>query len=227
MSKENEKTLKVYDKFAKIYLKQSINHSKNDQEKAKKKFEWLKAFCKQGFETLPPKAKVLEIGAADGENSKMLESLGFNVTASDVADDFLTAIKKQNLKTIKFNLLTDEFSQKYDGIFCWRVFVHFTKSDLELALSKIYEALNPNGRLICNVINIESKENINKGWFDFPGEYHMGAERFFQHYDESELIKMIKKAGFEIISLEKTGGKENNKWFCLVLEKPDQVNKRN
>lgn len=224
MSKENNKTLKVYDKFAKTYLKQSVEHSAKDPEKAKKKFEWVKNFCKQGFETLPEKARILEIGAANGENSKMLEEFGFDVTASDVADDFLTAIKKQGLKTIKFNLLTDSFSQKYDGVFCWRVFVHFTKSDLELALNKIYRALNPNGRLIFNVINTESKENINKGWYDFPGEYHMGAERFFQHYDRSELIEIVEKAGFKIITIEKTGGKENNKWFCLALEKPDKVN---
>lgn len=224
MSEENSKTLKVYDDLAKVYLKQTINHSKNDPEKAKKKFEWLKSFCKKGFGTLPEGSKVFEIGAADGLNSKMLESFGFDVTASDVADDFLAAIKEQNLKTIKFNLLTDDFPQKYDGIFCWRVFVHFTEKDLELALNKIYQALNINGRFVFNIINAESKENLNKGWYDFPGEYHMGAERFFQHYHESELIELINKVGFKIIALEKTGGKENNKWFCFVLEKSDKVN---
>ena len=74
--------------------------------------------------------------------------------------------------------------------------------------------------------NINTKENINKGWYDFPGEYHMGAERFFQHYSESELIKIIEKVGFKIIALEKTGDNEKNKWSCLVLEKPDKVNER-
>ena len=55
-----------------------------------------------------------------------MKSLGYNVTASDVADDFLKAIKKNGLEPIKFNVLEDDFIGKYFGIFCWRVFVHFS-----------------------------------------------------------------------------------------------------
>ena len=226
MSEENEKTLRVYDKLAKVYLRQSSSHAQQDPIKSKKKSEWLKNFCNKGFGSLAEHASILEIGAANGNDSKMLEELGFDITASDVADDFLEAIKKQNLKTIKFNVLTDDFPQKYDGILCWRVFVHFTKEDLTLALNKIYHALNLKGRLICNIINAESKENENKGWYDFPGEYHMGAERFFQHYSQSELVEIISKIGFKIVALEKNGGTLNDKWFCLVLEKPKAVSSK-
>lgn len=224
MSEENKKTLETYDKLAKLYLEQTKNHEKNDPEKAKRKAAWLENFCKKGFGGLGKGARILEIGAADGKNSKMLEKLGFEVTASDVAEDFLKVLRKSGLKTTKFNILTDVFEENFDGVLLWRVFVHFTQDDLKLALGKIFGALNFGGRVIFNIINADSEENINKGWFDFDGEYHMGAERFFQHYEESELKKIIKEAGFAIIDFEKNGGKKNDKWFCVVAEKPLPVN---
>lgn len=224
MSKENEETLKVYDVHAKTYLKQTVQHKKNDPEKAKKKALWLENFCKEGFSNLHVSAKIMEIGAADGENSIMLEKLGFKVTPSDVADDFLKAMQKKKLKPLKFNLLANEFPGKFDGIFCWRVFVHFTKEDFWRAMTKIFDALNFGGRAIFNVMNADSKDNENKGWYDFAGEYHMGAERFFQHFQEKELRENFEKIGFEIIKLEKTGGEKNDKWFCFVLEKSVPIN---
>ena len=84
-------------------------------------------------------AKILEIGAADGKASKYLERLGYDVTASDVAHDFRTALLKENLKTIKLNVLKDNIDSKYDGVLCWRVFVHFTKEDSLNANVTIYD----------------------------------------------------------------------------------------
>ena len=76
-----------------------------------------------------------------------MESLGFEVTASDTADDFIEATKKQGVDTIKFDALEDDFPEKYSGIFCWRVFVHFTKED---ALKIIKKALQQDK--YCDII---------------------------------------------------------------------------
>ena len=65
------------------------------------------------------------------------------MTASDVATDFLATLEARDLHPVKFNVLTDEFPGQYHGIFCWRVFVHFTPDDVLATLKKTYAALEP------------------------------------------------------------------------------------
>lgn len=218
MSIENKKTLEIYNKKAGTYLKTSIEHDNLNPEKAKNKRQKLEKFIKTNIETLPKNAKVFEIGSGDGTNAKYIQKLGYEVTASDVADDFVNATKNKGLKTIKFNVLEDKFAEKYSAILAWRVFVHFTKSDVLETLKKIYDALEKDGILIFNAINRETK-NLEEEWIDFPNEYHMGAERYYKYFTEEELNEIILNTGFEIHTFHKEGGENNNKWLVYVLKK--------
>lgn len=94
MSLENKKALDAYQKTASQYLANSIEHDSLDIAKAKRKKEKLQNFIRSSFSSIPAGSKILEIGSADGENAKYLQELGYNVTASDIADDFINAIKK-------------------------------------------------------------------------------------------------------------------------------------
>lgn len=173
---------------------------------------------RESFNGLPKKAKILEIGSADGNNAKILESLGFDVTASDVAPAFLEACRKQGLKTIKLNLLTDELPSGLHGILCWRVFVHFTREDIRLALERVYDALSPGGRFVFNVIDVATY-SCDSQWYDYPGEYKMGIERFFAYYKKEDILSLINKTPFVLVNdWHEHGG--HNYWFCFVLEKP-------
>lgn len=218
MSIENERTLEVYNKKAKTYLETSIKHDNLNPEKAKHKREQLEKFIKTNIETLPKGSKVFEIGSADGTNAKYIEKLGYEITASDIAEDFINSIKSKSLKAIKFNVLEDEFDEKYSAIFCWRVFVHFTKSDVSMVLKKVYNILEEGGLFIFNVINRETRE-VDEEWVDFPNEYHMGAERYYKYFYEEELNEIITKMGYKIYNFHKEGGENNNKWLVYVLRK--------
>ena len=147
-----------------------------------KKTNWLKDFCQKGFETLPKRARIFKISTADSFDSEILTSLGFNVVDNSIATT---------------DLLTNNLPRKYDGFLCWRVFAHFTKEDLELALNKIYQALNINGRLIFDI------------------DHH-----------EAKLIETISKTNFKIVDLKKFNDKNSSKWFCVVLEKSDKVDQK-
>ena len=72
----------------------------------------------------PKGAKIFEIGSADGVNAKYIKDLGYNITASDVTKDFIYETKSKGLDTIEFNVLEDDFKEKYSAVFCWRVLVH-------------------------------------------------------------------------------------------------------
>ena len=218
MSKENEKTLAVYKEKAHLYLNNSIEHDKLDPIRAKQKREKLEKLITSNFSSLPGHAKVFEIGSGDGSNAKFIQSLGFDVTASDTADEFIKATQDQGLKTIKFNALKDSFSEKYSAVFCWRVFVHFTKEDALNIIQKVYDTLEDNGIFIFNAMNREIKNTDNE-WVDFEGEYHMGAERYYHYFSQSDLDNIIQKTNFKIEDFHKDGGDNNNKWLVYVLRK--------
>ena len=217
MSIENEKTLATYDKTAQKYLENTIKHDLMKPERAKEKYEKLKEKIRVAFEPLARGSKILEVGSADGNNAKALESLGYDIIASDVAPAFILACEKQGLKTIKFNVLKDTFPSNLNGVLCWRVFVHFTREDIKLALNRIFNALESNGRLMFNVID-RATHDCDSEMKDFEGEYHMGAKRYYAYYRKEDIDELAKNAGFRIIDeWHENGG--HNDWWCFVLEK--------
>ena len=215
---ENKKTLEVYQKTAHLYLENSVEHDRLDPDKAKKKKEALEELIRISFESLPKGAKVFEIGSGDGTNAKYMESLGYDVTASDTADDFVEATRKQGLTTIKFDALEDDFPEKYFAVFCWRVFVHFTKEDALKIIKKVYNNLEENGIFVFNAINRETKE-VDNEWVDFEGEYHMGVERYYNYFRQDELDDIISQTDFHVQDFHTEGGKNKNKWLVYVLKK--------
>lgn len=218
MSIENKKTVEIYEEKAATYLKTTIEHDKLDPEKAKRKKEKLQNFIKENLEQFKKGSKVFEIGSADGENAKYIESLGYNITASDIADAFINETKSKVENTVKFNVLEDDFKDKYLAVLAWRVFVHFTKEDLDITLNKVHKALENGGVFIFNIMNRETKV-CDEEWVDFPNEYHMDAERYYKYFLKEEVDSLISKTDFKIKSFHMEGGDNKNKWLVYVLEK--------
>lgn len=218
MSIENKKTVEIYEEKAATYLKTTIEHDKLDEKKAKRKKEKLHNFIKTNLDSFEKGSKVFEIGSADGENAKYIKELGYNVTASDIADAFINETKSKIENTIKFNILEDDFKDKYSAVFAWRVFVHFTKEDLDITLNKVYKALENGGVFIFNIMNRETRD-CDEEWVDFPNEYHMNAERYYKYFSEKEVNELIQKTNFKINSFHKEGGESKNKWLVYVLKK--------
>lgn len=218
MSIENKKTVEIYEEKAATYLKTTIEHDKLDEEKAKRKKEKLQNFIKENLEQFKKGSKVFEIGSADGENAKYIKELGYNITASDIADAFINETKSKVENTVKFNVLEDDFKDKYLAVLAWRVFVHFTKEDLDITLNKVHKALENGGIFIFNIMNRETKA-CDEEWVDFPNEYHMDAERYYKYFLKEEVDSLISKTDFKIKSFHMEGGDNKNKWLVYVLEK--------
>ena len=220
MSIQNKKTLEAYQKVAKNYLESTKLANSTYKENAIRAKKELQDFIKETFNEIPKGSKVLEVGSADGENAKYIQELGFDVTPSDVADDFLNAIKENGLNPIKFNILTDDFKDNYYAIFCWRVFVHFTKKDSLNALKRSYEFLENNGLFILSVINRECK-TVDNEWVDFPDVYHLGEDRFFNYYSKEEMDKIIANTKFKIKDFHDSIAENGIKWLVYVLIKSE------
>lgn len=218
MSIQNEKTVDVYQNVAKNYLKSTKKANALYKENVIKVKKELKYFIKEVFKDLPNSSKILEVGSADGKITKYIQKLGFDVTPSDIADDFIKEIKNNGLNPIKFDLLNDKFDKKYNAIFCWRVFVHFTNEDTFKALSRSYDALENDGLFIFNVIDRKCK-TVDSEWVDFPDVYNLGEKRFFNYYSKEELDMIISKTKFEIVEFKNTVGENGIKWLVYVLKK--------
>ena len=218
MSKENEKTVSVYKHYAAKYMENTLKKNDEEPEDTKIKELKLQRFLKESFSTLSRDSVIFEIGSGAGENATYLLDIGYNIVASDVAEDFLLAEKDKKLNAIKFNALEDSFQQKYAGVLCWRVFVHFTKEDAEVVLRKVFEALEDKGRFVFNVMN-RQVHDVDSEWLDFKGTYNLGSERFYQYFDENELTFLIKQIGYKIVKVNHEGGSNKNKWIVYVLEK--------
>lgn len=223
MSKENAETLKIYEKLFKSYFDgterriKSIGKKVADEKSAKEHEFWF-----DGFSALPENATILEIGSANGDGVKSLNKHGYVATASDTVQGFLGEIKKNGLEPIKFNVLTDKLNKKYYGCLAWHVFVHFTKDDAKVALFNIHNLLYPGGRLVFDVQNSSARHNKDSEWIDYDGDYHMGAERFFQYYSKEDIEYIIKSTGFNIVRFVEKESNSGINWFRIVVEKPER-----
>lgn len=224
MSKENTETLKVYDRLYKSYFDGTKRRIENiGADVANEKFAKECQFWLDGFSTLPKNSTILEIGSANGDGSKALMKHGYTATPSDIVDGFLDEIRKNGLNPIKLNIINDKPIKKYHGCLAWHVFVHFTKEDAKDALFNIYDLLYPGGRLVFDVQNSNAKHNKNSEWIDYDGDYHLGADRFFQYYFKKDIKDIIKNAGFRIIELVEQKSSSGINWLRIVLEKPSNL----
>lgn len=197
MSEENKKTLKVYKERAGIYLRNNIIYEIANAEEYELRRKFIENLIRKDFENISINGNVFEVGSGDGKNANYIKSLGYNITASDTVDIFINNLIELGLKTIKFDLLEDEFPNKYDAILCWRVFIHFTFEDLATALYKIYNSLENNGMLLFNLFNINNS-NINGKWIDFDGIHNIGSERYYSYFSKEEIDELIKKIGYKL-----------------------------
>lgn len=201
MSIENDQTIEVYEKYGAKYLARNAEALK-DNPQAKKDDEWQRGLISSFVDGLSKDARIFEVGSAGGRDAKFMRELGYkNITVSDAANYFLPLLEKEGFSPIKFNLIKDEFKDKYDFILCWAVLVHFTKREAKDAIKKMFDALDEHGRIaLC----VKHKDGHEEEWEDFRGM--IGAKRFFSYWDKAELEDFMKESGFKNITVHQRGG---------------------
>lgn len=73
-----------------------------------------------------------------------------------------------------------------------------------------------------NIID-SATHDCNEQWVDFEGDYKMGTKRYYAYYGKDEIMDIINKTKFKVVSdWHEHGG--HNDWFCFVLEKQSLQN---
>ncbi len=96
----------------------------------------------------------MEFGSGGGQLALMLQSAGYDVTATDAVETFLDEQTRIGIRKVKrFNFLTDDydavFDDKADLILSWRN-PHLDIEDLEKLFDVVYHELNDHGLFIIN-----------------------------------------------------------------------------
>lgn len=198
------KTIEIYEKFGKKYVKD---------------IEGLTPVEFSDFvKLLPPKGRVLDVGCAGGRDSKKFFQKGFEVIGIDLATSFLKEARRNapKVKFIKMDIKRLKFPKDYfDAIWASAVLLHLSKKDVPKTLKGFYRVLRFGGKL-----HIRVKEGKGSGYK--KDKLSSGEKRFFTYFLKDELEGLVKKAGFEIILsrvFPDESGRKDVKWVSIWAEK--------
>ena len=222
MSEHNMNTINMYKSGGAL---EYIENSKIDPET--EKWERLFNYIEEQLEKNKNK-KIIEFGSGCGELALILQSFGYDITATDIVDDFLKEEKQRGITKIKkFNFLNDNydnhFDYKADLIISWRN-PHLDINDLKRLFMITHSALSNNGLLIINFQNAEVHPeadilpNGTRYNYKILKEKQTKEKRFYAYYSKEEIEELVKEL-FTIIEYHTEGGKEQKNWHVLTLKK--------
>ena len=222
MSKHNIKTLDMYNSGGALeYIDQ--NEIEPETEKWKRLFNYVDS----GLQKDKSK-RIIEFGSGCGQLAFMLQSAGYDVTATDIVDAFLN---KQNSiginKVKKYNFLDDNYDDifdfKADLIISWRN-PHLDMDDMKKLFEVVYNGLSDNGLFIINFQNAEVHPeseilpNGTKYNYKILEDKQTKEKRFYAYFSKED-IDNLRKDLFEIQEYHNEGGKEQKNWHVLTLRK--------
>lgn len=158
-----------------------------------------------------PTSKIFEIGTGLGTEADYMEEKGFSVMRSDVAESFIEYNQKKDKEIVRFDVLLDQFLDRYDMVFADAVFLHFSEAQLVTALRKIKETLLPQGQLVfCTKLGSGDETIVKK--LDLP--------RYFKYWQADDLNNLLLKEGYVVDLLKvlpAAGG-----WIVVIARPANQ-----
>lgn len=182
MSQENSTTIQSYEQHLQDYINGTPAQAS----------DVVKAWIDRSINGLPQDAAILELGSAFGRDAAYMQSKGHTVQCTDAVTGFVDHLNKSGFSARHFNAITDKLVGPYDLLFANAVLLHFTRSETEQVLVKIYNALKENGRFAFTV-----KQGHGESW----SEAKINAPRYFCYWQADDLNALLTKIGFKSIDL--------------------------
>ncbi|MBE6154818.1 MAG: class I SAM-dependent methyltransferase [Firmicutes bacterium] len=223
MSEHNIKTIEMYNSGGALEYIQQQNEINPETEKWERLFNYVEEQLAKD-----KKKRIIEFGSGCGQLAIMLQSAGYDITATDTVDDFLKEQKRIGINQVKkYNFLLDDYNNifdfKADLIVSWRN-PHLDMDDMQRLFDVAYNALTDNGLLIINFQNADVHPNANllpngtKYDYKILEDKKTKEKRFFAYFSKED-IEYLRKDLFEINEYHNEGGKEQKNWHVLTLRK--------
>ncbi len=183
--------------------------------------------------TLPPGARILDLGAGVGRHALWLADQGFDVTAFDAAQAGLAAIEGAQLagrgpvRCVQGRMDDLPFADgSFDHVLSWNVIYHSDEEVLLRTIDEIRRVLQPAGtylgtmlskrRLPYELAKYTGREISHNAWvFDAPG-----TDKIHPHYfcAAAELLALFD--GFEPLQIKDCPHEAPGSWhWHVVMEK--------
>lgn len=205
-----KKLSQSFDLIAREYSRQS--YEENLALPLLKKFKKL----------LGKNLKVLDIGCGGGQDSFYLAENNCDVLGIDISEEMIR-IAKENVRKAKFmvgEFLDYEFGdEKFDGVWCHRMFHHIPLENQEKFIKKIYNILKSGGILYLS--SKRSGDNDSEGWDDdafkeYKERVGKNVKIFRKSITEKSFKNLLIKNNFKIIEFNIW---DNKKWMDAFCEK--------
>ena len=174
--------------------------------------DWVNGIKEQDYkalltkiETISP-SNILDLCGGTGELTKRLQDKRYDVTLSDYDLKLLSVSKEKGIeKTIKLDVLNEEFPSGLDMIVMKSAEHEFQPNNLSIIHKKIYDALNEGGKYITWDVYPETKAQAE--WVleyvrtkdTIAGDMHLARNRYI--YSEDECINKLEIMGFKNIQI--------------------------
>jgi len=191
--------------YAKIFQNYASRNS-DLNEVVRRMLDW--------FISLLSGEKVLDVGCANGRESKYLFEHSLDVTGCDISEEFIQLAREKcpGCEFVVSDMRKLGKGEKYDGLWVSASFLHVPKSDARATLEGFFELLNPGGVMYVSVM---------KGDFDGlrPNVALNWPERHFSDYGENEIEGLLEGAGFTVIENESVKTEWGSTFLHLFCKK--------
>ena len=203
MTDVNDQTLDGYNKAVAKYIDTSPQLVGGQVK------EWID----KNIDRLGNNPKILEIGSGSGRDADYFASRGYVMELTDASKGFVDYLNRAGKTARLLNVLTDDLGSGWDMIFADAVLLHFKPVQLRMVLSKVYDALKPNG-IIAFSLKIGTGEEITNRKLNVP--------RYFRYWEADEIRKVLTDAKYTDIEVDTSDdyrGKDRPDWLLINARK--------
>jgi ubiquinone/menaquinone biosynthesis C-methylase UbiE len=150
----------------------------------------------QFIQQLSAGSKILDCGCGPGMDAEKFSQLGYNVTAIDLSERFVSLTKErvQTATVKKMDMRHLEFPQaSFDGLWASFSLLHIRASDIEQTLSGFRTVLRPHGLLFAAVHRGPKTEWVKT---TISG---MERDTYVQEWVQTEIEDVFRSSGFTIL----------------------------
>ena len=154
-----------------------------------------------------PGRRVLEVGSGPGWDADALEALGVVVHRTDVTAAFCELQAERSKRCDRLDLLSDPIEGRYGGAMMLCVLQHFERAQLDGALLKLAEALEPGGPLL--LMYPEGDDEVR--------EHGAGGDYRVVRWAPAPLDAYLARAGFTVAWEQSRNGRGGSWRTVLAL----------
>src|SRR3989344_1676954 len=124
-------------------LKETYNKIAEDWHRDHQDDSWWMEGTDRFIELVGSGASVLDAGCGVGTKSKYLLEKGLKVSGIDLSEKMIEIARREVSSGTFFvkDILSEDIGETFDGIYSQAVFLHIPRSQIGLALGKLFAAL--------------------------------------------------------------------------------------